>query len=144
MTPVPHFPELRWFVSLVLKVKALIYLRNSGLMVDSYIGITRRVRGLGKDEAVVTVFASRSGTWQAGCTNLAGEVSRVAGKLEVDSTDAAVILSKEVVGNIDVLIVGWGRFAAVSWVGAVAGLGCWSCKSSSKERGNGKVLHVDG
>ena len=60
-------------------------------------------------EAVVAVAAGNDGSGQGrNGTSLADEVGGVlAGELEVDGLDGAVVTTERIIGDVNVLVVGW-------------------------------------
>lgn len=115
-------------------------------MVDSNAEVSGAV-GRGDDaEAVVAFTAGNDGSRQSRKgTSLADEVGGVlAGELEVDRLDGAVVLAEGVVGDVDVLVVGWVWWrTAVGRVGALRSLSGGSRKGGTEEGGDSEELHRD-
>jgi len=78
-------------------------------------------------------------------TTRALEVGGVlAGELERNGLDSAVVLAEGVVGEVDVLVSVWVWWAttAVSWVGALGGLRSGCCHGGgTEEGGESEELH---
>jgi hypothetical protein len=122
----------------------------AGLVVERDCHVVGGVLGGSQDDPVVglAIIASdgRAGEGRCGADGAQDWLlGLVASHLEADGLDGAVVLAQPEVGDVDVLVDCRAGLAAVSGVGAVAGLGLRSrgCERSSEERGGGDELHVE-